>query len=171
MDKYKYTEVREVLERLVARGFVINSIVGDDDGEWTLDGVITPQDAYDKIMEYCDEATVYVTTGNNRRKYLYFVLGNEPGFALADYTEDDEDIYQVSEEVYELYNQSEAGATAVELHTEVEKCRKAILEATECFTGESGLFEMVSILISQRDNAYNEADHYKKQVDKYKAVV
>ena len=54
---------------------------------------------------------------------------------------------------------------------EYHKCKQKIIEETECFNDTAGLFEMVCILISQRDNAYNEADFYKKQFDKYKSMV
>lgn len=51
------------------------------------------------------------------------------------------------------------------------KCKKKILEETECFDSETSLFQMVCILISQRDNAYNEADYYKKQFKKYESMI
>lgn len=168
----KYTEVREVLKRLVTRGYTIESIdLDEDEGEWTLNGGITPQDAYDKIMEYADEAVVYISKPNEKRRFLHFVIGNEPGVALSDYSAEGEDIEAVADEVYEMYNNTIDVDTAVVLQQEVEKCKKAILESTECFTDKSNLYEMVSVLISQRDNAYLSADHFRKQVKKYENVV
>lgn len=171
----KYTEVREVLKRLVDRGFTIHQVLVDEDHEehdgdniHEKNGVITPEAAYTRINEY-DEASVYVTK-NEKTYWLFFVLGNEPGVALSDYTVND-DIEEVSTEVYELYNQPDAGDKAVELQLELEKCKKKILEETVCFDETTDLFQMICILISQRDNAYNDVEHYKKQVKKYEKVV
>lgn len=173
----KYTEVREVLKRLVDRGFTLDKVFvdngyerGDEDNPnlYASDQLITPESAHKHIIEY-DEASVFISKGN-KTCWLYFVLGNEPGVALSDYTVNDE-IEEVSTEVYDLYNRPDAGDTAVELQLEVERCKKKILEETDCFDENTDLFQMVCILISQRDNAYNDADHYKKQVDKYKAIV
>lgn len=49
---------------------------------------------------------------------------------------------------------------------EVHNCKKYICENTECFdpSENNSLFEMICILVSQRDNAYNEAETYKKQL-------
>lgn len=53
---------------------------------------------------------------------------------------------------------------------EYQKCKQKILEETDCFDKDSSLFEMVCILISQRDNAYNDADFYKK-FEKYQSMI
>ena len=54
---------------------------------------------------------------------------------------------------------------------EYQKCKQKILEETDCFDKDSSLFAMVCILISQRDNAYNEADFYKKKFEKYQSMI
>lgn len=161
----KYTEIFEVLKRLVARGFTIDKVIVDgayDEGEegtpniYAKDAEITPLIAYNLVNE-CDEGSVYVMNPEGKRRWLYFVLGNEPGVALSDYTCDG-DIDIVSEEVYELYNRPDAVDNLVELQMEVEKCKAKIISETECFTTESSLFEMICILISQRDNARSVAE-------------
>ncbi len=46
--------------------------------------------------------------------------------------------------------------------------KRLIKEATDGVSEECGIREAVALIISQRDNAYNEAEHYKKEMFKYK---
>jgi len=159
MRKSKYTEVLEVLNRIVAAGYTIVEVNVNDEDEDNLfveNGEITAKAAYDLILEY-DEGYVYIRNDEKKLRFLFFVLGNEPGVALSNYTSNPV-IDKISEEVYDLYNQPDSTDKLIELQQEVEKCKDKILSATECFTPESGLFEMICVLISQRDNAYGVAE-------------
>lgn len=105
----QYTEVLVLLKELVKRGYEIMEVDNTED-YYTVFPIhddqievekITPEFAYEKIQE-TDESHVYITK-EGKNYWLYFVLGNEPGTALSDYTLND-DIDFVSDKVYDTYN-------------------------------------------------------------------
>lgn len=78
-----YPEVRDLLLLLIAKGFTLK---GFEDPE--ADVTLVPTDDIDKIVEWVhavDEAWVDVDL-NGVYTGLFFVLGNEPGVALNDWT-------------------------------------------------------------------------------------
>ena len=98
----QYPEVREFLEKLIDRGY--NLIGFDDGGE---DFLIQSNDL-DEIVEAIhevNECTVELTK-DNKFVELVFVLGNNQGEALSDYSCSEflsNDIEEVSEEIYNKY--------------------------------------------------------------------
>lgn len=99
----RYTEVDVFLEEMVRRGWEIVELVEEDEDENHV-GKFTPKAASDWIHEY-DEAHLYIRKGHDldyTTVWLYFVLGNEPGTALSDYTVNDE-VDEVSTKIYEAY--------------------------------------------------------------------
>lgn len=96
-----YPEVKELLEKLINKGC---ALTGYDDG----DGILIDTNDLDTIVETVlgvDECIVDITHGDDHAS-LYFVLGNEAGVALNDYSWSgnlDEIIEEVSNEIYEKY--------------------------------------------------------------------
>lgn len=133
--KRTYSEVREVLRRLVALGYIIDEVKVDDEDDCNLNaenGEITAQAAYDKVNEY-DNGYVFVKK-DDKTSWLYFVLGSEPGVALSNYSVNHEshenDIDKVGEEVYDLYNSEEAYEQLVDAQDALIELRKLSILAT-----------------------------------------
>jgi hypothetical protein len=72
--------VRDLLERLIAAGFVISEI---DDGEETIK--FTTLDAAVDTITSVDESTVWTTATDKSDPVLFIVLGNGPEEIVADY--------------------------------------------------------------------------------------
>jgi hypothetical protein len=102
MNDKTYPEVRECLEKLIDRGW---SLIGYDDGDEYL--VLTGD--LDEIVEAVHSVLECAVEIEKDSKFadLFFVLGNEPGVALSDYSCSSllsNDIDEVSEEIYNKYN-------------------------------------------------------------------
>lgn len=79
-----YPEVRDLLLLLIAKGFTLN---GYEDPE--ADVTLVPTDDIDKIVAWVhavDEGVWVDVELNGVYTGLFFVLGNEPGVALNDWT-------------------------------------------------------------------------------------
>lgn len=100
-----YPEVRELLELLITKGF---KLVGYEDPE--ADVTLVPTDDIDKIVEWIhsvDEPVWVDTNLDGVYTGLYFVLGNEPGVALNDWTYNlstNTFIEDALDEIYNKYN-------------------------------------------------------------------
>ena len=99
-----YPEVRDLLEQLIKKGFVLT---GFDDGD--EDGILTETNNLNDIVEAVhsvDECQVELEKNGNNVN-LFFFLENEQGVALNDYSCDEtlmKIIDEVSSEIYDKYN-------------------------------------------------------------------
>lgn len=103
METETYPEVRELLQKLIDRGY---SIVGYDDGG---DEFLINTNDLDEIVEAVHSVVECAVELTKDRKFadLFFVLGNEQGVALNDYSCSDllsSEIDEVSKEIYNNYN-------------------------------------------------------------------
>ena len=98
-----YPEVREFLEKLIDRGY---SLVGYDDGG---DEFLVHTGDLDEIVEAVHSLLEFTVELEKDAEFveLFFVLGNEPGIALSDYSSSrllSTEIEEVSDEIYNKYN-------------------------------------------------------------------
>lgn len=118
MHHYK-EEVTLVLTQLEKLGWKIDEVNNGDEDE----KVSSIEEAVEKILE-TDESHVYITK-DGKTCWLFIVLGNEPGVALADYSVND-DIEVVSDLVYDHFNTENKLPTSEE-----ERLRNLIKHAIE----------------------------------------
>ena len=98
--KEKYPEVRELLKKLIDRDFVLTGF--DDGSEDDLLNKTSDLDKVVKAVHSVDECQVELEK-DDKNVCLYFVMGNEPGVALADYSCDNvhmKVLDKLSEEIY-----------------------------------------------------------------------
>lgn len=97
MKTHYREEVSLLLTQIGKLGWKIDEVNNGDEDE----KVSSVEEAVEKILE-TDESHVYAKK-DGKTCWLFIVLGNEPGVALADYTVNS-DIDLVSEMVYDHFN-------------------------------------------------------------------
>lgn len=75
-------ETTALLDRLIAAGFLP---VKSDNGEDTLKWDENNKAAFVEHLIACDEARLYLRAPDDRKVWIYLVLGNEPGVIASDY--------------------------------------------------------------------------------------
>lgn len=75
-------ETRSLLKALVAAGF---TLVEGDNGEFKFKFKGNLNKFIENLIA-CDEAHLYVTDPNGKRRWLWLILGNSPGEIASDYS-------------------------------------------------------------------------------------
>lgn len=94
-----HLEVEKALTLLQERGFTFTEV--DDGGDEDL----TTNDLQQVLKTILSvESSVLFLSKDDKNYFIEFVLGNEPGVAMSDFSSSSNDIECVSEEVYDFFN-------------------------------------------------------------------